>query len=53
MPILCKLKKTDVYAMWINPKNGAEVGTNLANNTTLDKLESFGDKLNKTITEFV
>lgn len=45
MPINCELKKTDIWALWTNPEDGEEVNMQLRNNTTLNTLEQWAEKL--------
>ena len=51
MPISCELIKTDIGALWSNPEDGEEKGIILKENTTLQDLENWSQKLEETIRE--
>ena len=51
MPINCELVKSDVWALWSNPNNGAEIEKQLEEDTTLEDLEQWANELNEGVEE--
>ena len=47
MPISCKLKKSNVVALWTNSEDGEEITKDLTAGTTLAQLEAWSEKLDK------
>lgn len=49
MPISCELEKTEVSALWSNPKDGHEHEFDLKEDTTLNDLTEWADSLYRSI----
>lgn len=47
LPITCELTKSDIYAIWSNPEDGEEIEISLSDDTTLEDLEEWAEKLSK------
>jgi hypothetical protein len=51
MPISCELKKSEIYALWINSNDGHEEEISLTEETILEDLENWCVQLEKGINE--
>lgn len=47
LPIDCELAKNEIYALWTNSDNGEEEEMQLSDDTSLDDIENWAEKLEK------